>query len=459
VSQTVGGCESSEPSQCNGGVYTSTYSNKSSKLLQCYQSNRRDLTATGTNLQWYSAATGGSPLAPSTALTTATYYVSQTVGGCESSRTPVNVTVGSVPAPAATSPQNFCSATNPTVANLTATGTNLQWYSAATGGSPLAPSTALTTATYYVSQTVGGCESSRTSVNVTVSSITPSVTITATTTTICSGNPITFTAAATNGGTTPAYQWQVNGINAGTNSSTFTTSLLGNGDQVTVIMTSNASCITTTTVTSNTITITTTSVTPAVSIAASSTLICAGSSVTFTATPTNGGTNPTYQWQINGANAGTNSPTFTTSSLANGDQVTVIMTSNASCATTTTATSNTITITSTSVTPAVSLAASSTSICAGSSVTFTATPTNGGTNPTYQWQVNGVNAGTNSPTFTTSSLANGDQVTVIMTSNASCITNCDRQPLNTITIATTSSVTPSVSIACQFNFHLLQAVA
>src|SRR5439155_1197219 len=146
-----------------------------------------------------------------------------------------------------------------------------------------------------------------------------------------------------------------------------------------------------------------------VTINASSTSICAGSSITFTATPTNGGTTPTYQWQVNGVNAGTNSPTFTSSSLANNDQVTVMMTSNASCATTSTATSNVVTITTSSVTPSVSINASSTSICVGSNITFSATPTNGGTTPTYQWQVNGVNAGTNSPIFTSSSLANNDQ--------------------------------------------------
>src|SRR5207247_2065904 len=191
---------------------------------------------------------------------------------------------------------------------------------------------------------------------------------------ICAGSSITFTATPTNGGTTPTYQWQVNGVNAGTNSPIFTSSSLANNDQVTVIMTSNASCTTTSTATSNVITITTRSEERRVGNNGSSTTICSGSSITFTATPTNGGTTPTYQWQVNGVNAGTNSPTFTSGSLANNDQVTVIMTSNASCTTTSTATSNVITITTSSVTPSVSINASSTSICAGSSITFTATP-------------------------------------------------------------------------------------
>src|SRR5207247_1857362 len=168
--------------------------------------------------------------------------------------------------------------------------------------------------------------------------------------------------------------------------------------------------------------------------------ICAGSSITFTATPTNGGTTPTYQWQVNGVNAGTNSPTFTSSSLANNDQVTVIMTSNASCTTTSTATSNIITITTSSVTPSVSINASSTSICAGSSITFTATPTNGGTTPTYQWQVNGVNVpGQVSSTFTSTSLSTGDIVTAIMTSNNSC-TSPPAATSNGVTVSVTAPV-------------------
>src|SRR6185295_20068212 len=125
--------------------------------------------------------TGGSPLPGTTALVSGTYYVSQTVSGCESGRTPVTVTITTTALPTATSPQTFCSNTNPTVANLTATGTTLQWYNVSTGGSPLPGTTALISGTYYVSQTVSGCESGRTLVNVTIASVSPSVTITSST--------------------------------------------------------------------------------------------------------------------------------------------------------------------------------------------------------------------------------------------------------------------------------------
>lgn len=68
----------------------------------------------------------------------------------------------------------------------------------------------------------------------------------------------------------------------------------------------------------------------------------------------------------------------------------------------------------------VSISVPSNVICAGADapLTFTATPTNGGTSPSYQWQVNKVNAGTNSDTFTISTLNPGDIVTVVMTAAA-----------------------------------------
>ena len=83
-----------------------------------------------------------------------------------------------------------------------------------------------------------------------------------------------------------------------------------------------------------------------VAISTPSTTICSGNNVTFTATPTAGGSTPSYQWKINGTNTGTNSPlnsTFTSSTLNNGDSVTVVMTTNNSCVQT--ATSNAIVLT------------------------------------------------------------------------------------------------------------------
>jgi len=166
--------------------------------------------------------------------------------------------------------------------------------------------------------------------------------------------------------------------------------------------------------------------------------ICTGTSVTFTATPTNGGTTPSYQWQVNGANVGTNSPTYTTTTLTTGQTVSCIMTSNMAGATNNPATSNTITTTvNPFVTPSLTIAGS-TSICSGSNATFTATPTNGGTSPSYQWQVNGTNVGSSAPSYSSTSLTNGANVTCILTSNAACPSP---------TTATSNTVTVTVNAA------------
>jgi len=98
--------------------------------------------------------------------------------------------------------------------------------------------------------------------------------------------------------------------------------------------------------------------------------ICAGSNVTFTATPANGINSPSYQWKVNGNNAGTNSATFTTSSLNNGDVVTCVLTTGENCVSGSPATSNPITMlvnivpVITGTTPA--------GFCSGSAVTLSA---------------------------------------------------------------------------------------
>ena len=176
--------------------------------------------------------------------------------------------------------------------------------------------------------------------------LTPAVSINAKATSVCSGSPVTFNATAVNGGSAPVFQWQENGVNKGTNSSTYVDANPLNGSVISCIMTSNATCTTTPTGLAEPITLTVTqSVDPGVTISTPATTICSGKSVDFTAIPVNSGDNPIFQWQVNGNVTGSNSPSYTSSALSNGDIVICKITSNAACAVGSQATSNPVAIT------------------------------------------------------------------------------------------------------------------
>ena len=281
----------------------------------------------------------------------------------------------------------------------------------------------------------------------------PSVSIVTSADTICAGGSVTFTATPTNGGTTPSYQWKVNGSNAGTNSNMFTTTTLSNGDVVSCEMTSNATCLATPTGVSNNITMVVNPLlTPSVSIASNKPdTICATDTVTYTATPTNGGATPSYQWKLNGGNVGTNSATYTQTSFSNGDVISCELTSSETCASPTTGTSNSITMTVQGTTPGVSISSSlGSTICAGASVTFTATPSNAGASPSYQWEVNGNAVGINSPTYVTAALNDGDTVNCIVTSSLSCSSPTTALS-NKIGMTVNPNLTPIIAISVSPN--------
>jgi hypothetical protein len=203
---------------------------------------------------------------------------------------------------------------------------------------------------------------------------------------------------------------------------------------------------------------------PAVTIAVAPTgTICAGTSVTFTASATNtsGGT-VNYNFKVNGSSVQSGaSNTYTSTSLVNNDVVTCDITiTGGNCLTANSASSNTITMTVlTSYTPAVSIAASPAgSICAGVPVTFTATVsnTNGGT-VNYDFKINGTSVQNGaSNIYSSSSLANNDAVTCDITiSGGNCLTS-NTASSNTI-IMTVNSSTPSVSIAASPRVRSVQA--
>jgi hypothetical protein len=252
----------------------------------------------------------------------------------------------------------------------------------------------------------------------------PAVSIAPASLQFCEGSPAAFTAKAVNAGENAVYQWQVNGVNAGSNSETFSSTQVKSGDKIKLILTQSASsCGSKPSVESNLLTVNVSPiVAPSVTIVASDTSICAGMEVWFTAAPVHGGSYPTYQWKINGVNVSGGDQRFFAPSLSNNDKVQVTLTSNAGCISQNTAVSNVITmkVSGTTITPAVTIAAPTTTICAGSPLTFTATPVNGGTTPSYQWKLNGLDVGSNSPTYTVANLASDARVVVLMTSNVRC---------------------------------------
>jgi hypothetical protein len=147
---------------------------------------------------------------------------------------------------------------------------------------------------------------------------------------------------------------------------------------------------------------------PGVSIAAdaANNTTCAGSLVTFTATPSSGGDAPTYQWMVNESNVGTNSANFSTSSLQDGDKVSVQMVSGSPCADQTPVSSNVVTMAVNEL-PTILLSQAPT-ICTGE-IGFLMAGSNAAT-PVFTWsgdaagqQILGDNSGNfNSPILTTS---------------------------------------------------------
>jgi hypothetical protein len=279
--------------------------------------------------------------------------------------------------------------------------------------------------------------------------VTPSVSISASTSSICSGQNINFTAAVTNGGSNPTYQWKKNGVNIGTNSAFYSSSSLNNNDVITCELQSSIGCVSSTVVLSNSITVSVTnSVTLAIAISTNSNITCNGNLVTFNTSISNGGANPVYVWKNNGnIISGASNSSYSTSALTNNDIITCELTSNASCLLSSVALSNSIQMqVNPNLTASISISTNTPNICTGASVTFNAIPTNGGSNPSYQWKLNGSNVGTNSNSFTSSSLSNNDAITCTLTSNSNCVIT-NTVVSNGINLNVGNPVIPSLSIS------------
>jgi hypothetical protein len=308
VSQTINGCESPRAIITVTVNPLPTAPTVTSPLNYCQNIVAPALTAVGTNLIWYATATAvtGSSIAPTPSTATVgstTYYVSQTISGCEGPRVAIVVNVNAIPpSPTVTSPLNYCQ--NIVTPALTAIGTNLQWYSGATGGlgsatSPIPSTNSAGSITYYVSQTINGCESQRASIVVNVAPV-PVITTQPVAAVTCGGGSASFSAVVS--GTGLNYQWQI-APNCGSifsnipgatsptlNLTNVSTTQNGFGYRLVV----TGTCIPTSLI-SNCVNLTINAASN-ITLQPQDATICSGNSATFTTLAT--GASVTYQWQI-----------------------------------------------------------------------------------------------------------------------------------------------------------------
>ncbi|OSZ79468.1 hypothetical protein CAP35_14815 [Chitinophagaceae bacterium IBVUCB1] len=152
--------------------------------------------------------------------------------------------------------------------------------------------------------------------------------------------------------------------------------------------------------------------------------ICQGANVMFVATPNNAGTGISYSWyRNNNLITGATGANYNTTSAIDFDRFYCVMVAPNACSEPFTDTSNTITMRVFPwLAPSVSITANpTTTVPSGTMINFTATPTNGGNSPTYQWTRNGANiVGALSNVWGAPNLSNNDEICVNMTSSYLC---------------------------------------
>lgn len=261
----------------------------------------------------------------------------------------------------------------------------------------------------------GGCKMNFNSVNVTILNL-PSGSLTADRTSVCPGEAIVFTAPAGY----LSYSFSINGsVQQNGSSSSFTTSVLNNGDVVTVLVNSSNGCSTTL----NTISITVNNL-PSGSLTASENsgtsandnIICEGENIIFTATA--GYSN--YEFFVNGSSVQSGSSNvYSSTSITNGSVIRVEVTNSSLCK----MVFNELTVT-VLPSPVVNLIANENSgveddmiICATEPITFTADA--GFVN--YTFYVNNIAVQSSaSNVFTTSSLTLNSNIKVEVTNANNC---------------------------------------
>jgi gliding motility-associated-like protein len=313
---------------------------------------------------------------------TATITVTATLNGCSRQHT-FTVTVNPRPAaPAVVTPVNYCKDETASPLSATAgTGNTLHWYNVATGGIELpgapTPSTATAgTFNYWVSQTnsPAGCEGPRAMITVTIKPV-PVINTTFSNPTSCGSNSGSITITGLVTGTTYTYSY-VNAVGTLVSQTAVAVAPgvinitnLPPGTYTNIFLTQNG-CV------SNVVStvILTTPTTPAAPVASSNSPVCAGTTLTLSASNV---TNGSYHWTgPNGFNVLTQNPSIPAATIAATGTYTVTV-SVAGCISLPATTDVVV-----NPAPSTPVVTSNTPVCAGTTLTLGASSSVGAS---YLW--------------------------------------------------------------------------
>ena len=168
---SISGCNTKISSVSNNAKITVENSAAITTPLEqnfCWKDYKKikDLVVEPNNVIWFDASTGGNRLNPEEILKSKPYYgVSATC--INSPRVKTNVVVRD-PKPIITNTEvNFCDSLGKLkIADLKPNGVNVMWFKDASNTVELAPTTLLSSTSYYVSERLGSCTFNRTKVNV-----------------------------------------------------------------------------------------------------------------------------------------------------------------------------------------------------------------------------------------------------------------------------------------------------
>lgn len=310
-------------------------------------------SSTGVSYSWtgpggFSASTQNTTRPNLTPAATGWYKMTVGLGSC-SYVDSIHVTINSIPAtPVATYNNPLCIGETLKLAASTVNGTTYTWngpggFNSNAQNPSRTNSSFNDTGLYSVTTTANGCTSPAATMRVSINPIPFVVIFPTPADSICQGDAVTFTVLPNNAGGTPQYRWVVNGQTAGNNSTTFTSTALNDQDIVRCDMTENTKCSAPYTDQSNDITMNVLPwLAPGVSISASPNRpLNVDEYVTFTATPTNAGANPKYQWKRNGQDVqGATGSVWSANTLNDNDSISVELISGYKCPQPTTASSN-----------------------------------------------------------------------------------------------------------------------